>query len=187
LLRRLACPHLPPNPRVLPNGLIGWDTSLPHNPYITVDYLEHVRLNEAQANQRVSEGRMQPYAAALRSPQRPLFSNQQHTFFRHNQPRQLAFDWLVHLDRPLVSPMDLLHVSGCKRHELTQRFMIGNRHFQHRPPWFDSAARIYRVFEFLAARPRAAGFEPHRFTARVDVRPGRAEVLPLSPDLLSPV
>src|SRR5262249_9639359 len=65
LLRRLACPHLPPNPRVLPNGLIGWDISLPHNPYVTVDYLEHVRLNDAQAERHGSEGRMQPYAAAL--------------------------------------------------------------------------------------------------------------------------
>ena len=46
LLRRLACPHLPPNP---PRPEVPADPALPYNPYVTVDYLEHVGLNDADA------------------------------------------------------------------------------------------------------------------------------------------
>jgi hypothetical protein len=144
LLRRLACPHLPPN-----------DTPGPtYNPYVTVDYMEDVPLRNAAdvgftgpnppvpVAERQSVGRAQPYAAHLsqRRPQLalPLRVNQpQHTFFRHNareevappqaatpnQTLKLPFDWLVHLDRQLISPMELLHVSGFKPHELTQQFV----------------------------------------------------------------
>ncbi len=65
---------------------------------------------------------------------------------------KMPFDWLVHLDRPLVSSMELLHVSAYGPHELTQRFMFfhdqdsdgrwdvpgENQYtaFQHLVPWF---------------------------------------------------
>lgn len=80
----------------------------------------------------------------------PLTAQPQHTFLRHNgvetdrrvagpvgpqpnpQPNtggvtynntmRLPFDWLVHLDRQPSSPVELLHVSGFKPHELTQQF-----------------------------------------------------------------
>jgi hypothetical protein len=179
LLRRLACPHLPPNP--LPGQPV--DPGQPYNPYVTVDYMENVRLNSGNPASprfatRASEGRKQPYAAhssqtepqgldAVAPPEGPQPPPApRHTFFRQNaaeQAPQRPFDWLVHLDRPLISPMELLHVSAFKPHELTQQFRTGDadgQTFAHRAPWADQGARLSRALEFLATRSRAAGLEP---------------------------
>jgi hypothetical protein len=144
MLRRLACPHLPPNDQTqIQVGTPPVPRPNPdYNPYITVDYMEDVHLN-SQATpvaQRFSVGRPQPYAGhkSLTKSQQvnpPLQGQPQHTFFRHNgydtapapnpavaPTNYPAFDWLVHLDRQLISPMELLHVSAFKPHELTQRF-----------------------------------------------------------------
>jgi hypothetical protein len=125
--------------------------------------------------QRASFGRTQPYAATstLRFKQKPNPATApNHTFFRHNSTTATApqvadptltqpFDWLVHLDRQLISPMELLQVSSFRPHELTQQFMIGNGNtpatrFQHRAPWFDQSARIYRLFEMVENSDKAA-------------------------------
>jgi hypothetical protein len=77
---------------------------------------------------------------------------------------KVPFDWLVHLDRQLVSPMELLQVSGFKPHELTQQFMLSaalaggqTQAFRHRVPWYDQSNRLYRIFEFLETGSRAQG------------------------------
>jgi hypothetical protein len=143
LLRRLACPGLPPSAT---------------NPYVTVDYVENVPSYSGVTNDingpiamaqqtpianRRSKGRTQPYAAdgTQQMDQNPtptaLVSQPQHTFFQHNfidpssppnpatpaQTLRTPFDWLVHLDRQVVSPIELLQVSGFKPHELTQQFV----------------------------------------------------------------
>ncbi|MCE9563896.1 MAG: hypothetical protein K8U57_17780 [Planctomycetes bacterium] len=36
---------------------------------------------------------------------------------------QLPFDWMVHMDRPLINQMELLHVSTGKPHDLTTNFV----------------------------------------------------------------
>jgi hypothetical protein len=163
LVQRLACPYLPPQS----------DPSQPnYNPYVAIDYMDQVPANDGVANdangmhaaqvpvaQRISLGRKQPYAAdlsqqAAQVPNPALTNQPQHTMFQINVPATSPFDWLLALDRPLVSPMEVLQVSAFKPHELTQQFMtqdgMGNtQKFTHRAPWFDPNARIYRLFEFL--------------------------------------
>jgi hypothetical protein len=121
----------------------------------------------------------------------------QTTFYRHNaceetpvaagtwqmSPNQVMknppFDWLVHLDRQLISPVELLHVSGFRPHQLTQRFYQAPAAggpayaFNHYAPWFNTAAasqsppgnpypnaessRLWRAFEYLQTSSRVSG------------------------------
>ncbi len=210
LLRRLACPGLPPNPPLNPaNGtpnMAAYNPALPFNPYITVDYVEF-NVNGNNGGKEVNDtrlanstaavapqpvapsaagttcrsfGRTQPYAAApsqrLMQNPNPLPTGQPpNTFFRHNaveaaapplpttpgQTLKIPFDWLVHLDRQVISPMELWHVSGFKPHELTQQFVTGAGPTapapQHTAPWTDQTTRLYRFFEFVTAKSRANG------------------------------
>jgi hypothetical protein len=181
LLRRLACPHLPPNNTPGPM----------YNPYVTVDYMEDVQSNEGRlvntsgavvppdVTERASWGKNQPFAAHIsqrlaQAPNPPLRGQVKNTFYRHNaieaapppapQPGQtlkVPFDWLVHLDRQLVSPVELLHVSGFKPHELTQQFVAPTvadpnviAPFQHYAPWLTPEARISRLFGFIENKDR---------------------------------
>ncbi len=163
VLQRLLCPHLKhdPNP--------GSPT---FNPYVTVDYMEKVEVSYDRSSnpgaEFASSGRNQVYAAhpSQRNNQQGggmAMGEPKHTFFQHNNPRNPSFDWLVHLDRPLVSPMELLHVSGFRPFELTQRFIYntpaGAVRFGHRAPWEQQDARIYRFLEFLDTGYRAAGVD----------------------------
>jgi hypothetical protein len=170
LLRRLANPHLPfdPLPRVIDAN--GDPQPNPwYNPYVTVDALEQILLRNATDPQPyASRGKRQPYAShpsqvvdqVSARPTQPT----QHTFGlpNHPPPPSGAPDWLVHLDRPLVSPMELLHVSGYQPYQLGQRFVRAangqpERRFQHYVPWFDQGRRLYRIFESLVAAVPATG------------------------------
>ena len=167
LLRRLACPYLPPQENPALPG---------YNPYVTLDYLEEVPTNDAiekdqkgarvpaAVNMRSAAGRKQPHAAdksqvSAQAPASQPAGQPKHTFFKINEPRTNPFQWLVALDRLLVSPAELLQVSAYKPHELTQQFVTTNaagaaQAYSHRAPWFDADARIYRLFEFLEAGSR---------------------------------
>lgn len=94
---------------------------------------------------RFSLGRKQPYYASSNNfakqtltyvqPNGTPTGEPSHTFNQHNgqaaigparpgdSTLQVPFDWLVHLDRPLISKAELLHVASCKPHELTQFFV----------------------------------------------------------------
>jgi hypothetical protein len=171
LLRRLANPYLPAqlNPS-LPN----------YNPYITADYLQNVPVR-ANGNAAFdtppfnSRGKCQPYAALTilnggnvrtLQPYSPVFDQQSNTpinnvnntFGLQNNPLPPSgnYDWLVHLDRQVISPLELLHVSGYQPYQLTQRFMQGSNNlittnatnppnatnvanmFGHYVPWLDA-------------------------------------------------
>jgi hypothetical protein len=82
------------------------------------------------------------------------------TFFQHNSftayptaaspMLTLPFDWLTHLDRPVVNGLEVLHVSGFRPHELTQQFILMNgSKFQHYAPWTDQTAMIFRALELI--------------------------------------
>jgi hypothetical protein len=171
LLRRLANPHLPfdANPHVV-NADGSIEPNPWYNPYLTIDYLEGIRLNDAAGMAPyASQGKRQPYTARREQVANQVAPGQptQHTFGQRNNPLPPwgHYDWLVHLDRPLLSPMELLHVSGYQPYQLTQRFVMGGdttaeQKFQHYVPWFDQTRRLYRVFEFLETHSLATGVSP---------------------------
>jgi hypothetical protein len=164
LLRRLANPHLPPN----------MDPTSPlFNPYITTDFMESIKVNQgANPPTYMSRGKLQPYAAALTQTaaqtQTVGATTVPHTLgiLNNNSGKPApAYDWLVHLDRQLVSPIELLHVSGYHPHELTHRFITATPDttdptapkFGHRVRWFDQTTRLYRFLEFVEVLDRAYG------------------------------
>jgi hypothetical protein len=195
LLRRLANPHLPYDPRPTDPGLPDPNSPNPwYNPYVTVDYLERVPVRNADAAPSLggaryaSRGKRQPYAShfiqgsvvdpmdpspattparespvldqtiTYPTPPGPPTSAPSllHTFGKQNDPKPLAnlYEWLVHLDRRLISPAELLHVSGTKPHLLTQFFIRGDDSnptlkFRHAAPWFEENRLLYRLFEFV--------------------------------------
>ncbi len=203
LLRRLACPYRPadnnpvvggvPNPNYNPYITVDYFTGL----QVTnaVKYVQNpaaaLRIPKPKEttydNQRSSIGREQPYAGVNPSSGATgpsLVAAQtggngtKNTFFKHNSNSPPAngktFDWLVHLDRPLTGPMELLHVSGFKPHELTQQFMTApsasatpDQKFNHRAPFFVrnpanaaelqmvQSARIFRALEYLTVGDRS--------------------------------
>ncbi len=157
-------------------------------------------------NQRRSWGRREPYAGMSTSvstqlqPSIPppntwtINTQAMNTFFGQNTPDgsnatasttsnnfQFPFDWLVHLDRQLISPMELRHVSAFKAHELTQRFVQPDPSAmtpgptavlpnQHVARWTDPSTRLSRLFEAVGTRCRSNGVA---FGGRV---PGRVNV-----------
>jgi hypothetical protein len=220
VLRRLACPHLryndpasgTYNPHYPLNPYVTVD-------YMEKVWTNDGRLYDHTGRrdyvtpmmERASWGRKQPYAAhwtqhRKQQPKRaelPL-NQPQHTFFQHNAdadtpgpnwrdppPDYPAFDWLLHLDRPLVSPIELVHVSAFKPHELLQQFVTGNQRYNHRAYWFDedlsmsdpdaSSHRLYRAFEFLETRSQIIGLMSTgtRSRFKVEKGPGRT-VFPMA-------
>jgi hypothetical protein len=199
VLQRLANPLLQANPA--PNQPLN--PGLPYNPYVTVDYFEGGASSQpptapnpaiqwtvqdstkdsTNPNPNIAYGRAEPYAgyggSGLVVPQtgQPTPNQPKNSFYQVNQPTgQPAgqpFHWLAHLDRQVISPMELLQVSGYKPHELTQQFIFPTggtlQNYQHRAPWFDedlasspgsNSHFLYRLFEFLETGNRAAGMTP---------------------------
>ena len=190
LLRRLANPHLTPisfKPTA-PYKALSFSPSL-----YPVDYVSGVPLNGYGSNgtdlvpfstSASSYGKLQPYSANFSqyAPQtKAVGPVNHHSFGLPNSPLANPFTWLVHLDRQLISPMELLHVSAFHPHELTTRFIIpsGNANlppvsqpynytlaaplpansmsFQHYVPWFDQSSRLYGFFESLEPYNGASG------------------------------
>jgi len=168
-LQRLACPALPPQDKAyLPN----------YNPYVTVDYIPGLNpayafttiktrpqagsSNAVPITNRASFGRTQPYGgdsknARLWQSQATAQTGQpNNTFFGMNDSLKGPFEWLVHMDRPLISPAEVLNVSAYKPHELTQKFINSGRSQQRLGLVVaDENSRLYRAFEFFTVHGRA--------------------------------
>ena len=89
------------------------------------------------------------------------------TLFRHNATDitmttsdatiQLPFQWLTHMDRPMINQTELLHVAALKPHELTHRFATPAAtptYHQHVAKWTSPTAPLYRALELLGTKPR---------------------------------
>ncbi len=133
LLQRLANPYMAPGP---------------NNPYITVDSMFDILVNDAirvaeavmppivptgtrppgtpptNMNQSKSHGRRAPlYGYRGATPQASYAVDQRRSFLSHNTNRFQNFEWLVHHDRKLITELELLQVSGCKPHEVLHYFV----------------------------------------------------------------
>jgi hypothetical protein len=159
LLRRLANPSVPYNAVT--------------NPYVTVDYLDQIPVNLTPAG---TVGRPQPYQSSI-AVAGPNVVGANSNFFQHNVPGGAPFDWLVHLDRPPVNPLELLHVSGFKPHELTQQFVVGANKFQHYAPWnpfmaaptANTNALIYRGLDSMSTRYMAGLYVGGRIPGNINL------------------
>jgi hypothetical protein len=173
-------------------------------------------------NQRSTVGRRQPYdvtLAAMSYAAAPA-GVPMNSFYRHNynDPNvvptnttapsatlQIPFNWLPHLDRQLVSPVELMQVSAHKPHELTRVFVqTVDQVTKAQAPYLQSAAwtneqtRLYRFFEMVETASRVPGaatggripgrinintlaFDaPEVFLAMCDAQPGNSFFNPIA-------
>src|SRR5262249_31349100 len=203
LLRRLANPHLPPNHVIVDPATEALNPL--YTPSATVDYIANFPLTDSTKTPYSSIGKQQPYAAdsgtQIKAQSGGGNANVPNSFGLANTvPPGFAPDWLVHLDRQVISPAELLQVSGFRPYQLTHKFITVTGKFQHRVPWFDedvpappagtppSSHRLYRLFGFLEVADRASGVSQYgRVPGRININTvWDPEILPALPDLNPP-
>lgn len=174
ILGRLACPHLRPNDPSITTGQYQYNPiDFPPNPYLTVDYIENVRGQNTTTQpleNRRAWGRPHPYDATILKDQSPMplvTGHPRHSFFKANVLGEEFFTWLVHLDRHLISPAELFHVSTFKPHELTQQFRVDAAWHQHNTAWNRQETRLYRALEYLETHDRSASMIAEGSVAKV--------------------
>ncbi len=173
LLQRLACPLLPPNNN---------PASPTYNPFITIDSFafQPGQINDARyfdtngpittantpqlpVSSRVSYGRVtsRSETSRLRCHPRPMRRSIQspsvasNSFFSHNSPLANPFAWNTHLDRNLISPVELLFVHGARPMDLTAQFVDSNDLLNQAryAPWLDQQSRLHRFLEIAETTP----------------------------------
>jgi hypothetical protein len=223
LLQRLACPYLPLNntvgnaqynPYVTVDYMQNVDADSSGSivgPASPAGYPNNeITSTTGKEQLRQSEGRYQPYYgySADQTAGRKTFQvvptaskTPQHSFYSVNtQVGNGPFDWLVHLDRKLTSPMELLHVSAFKPHELTQEFKnplskSNLTPYNHRAPWFDedittagTSHLLYRLFEFVETRNLMAGMSAPATTSSTAIaltNPGTPQPFTVTPQTMT--
>lgn len=195
VLQRLLCPGLPPNtdqasPLYNPYVTVDYIDTSTSTPAVQNDFRYHddagpLATVPVVTNFRAQE-RLEPWVAtpiqrcALPTSTTVTIPTTQpyHTFFRHNgisdtlpaalSPQlNLPFRWLVHMDRQVVSKSELMHVSYCKPHELTQLFhqtpsaglpyAYPATYSRQVVPWTDPNTRLYRFLELVDVPSRMVG------------------------------
>jgi hypothetical protein len=180
MLRRLANPYLPPQtnptlPNYNPYVTADYLTNVPIQnlstpPVAPATYATRVKRQPYAAFTSTVTPNTPPaqavYSPVIDIPMNPgpppapataTNNNVTHTFgitqIAPLLPSTGYFDWLVHLDRAPISPMELLHVSGYQPYMLTQQFVVptpatvggaitGDNNsslnmFHHYVPWLD--------------------------------------------------
>jgi hypothetical protein len=140
-------------------------------------------------------------AVLQQTPTVPTPEEVRHTFGRHNGQNVIAplaatftaavppvlsdtiatpYDWLVHMDRPLVNSLELLHMQGIKPHLVTQYTFVGQPFGNYTKalgqvpflPTTLTTARngLYRAFDVLRVQDRTYGV-PHggKVNGRVNI------------------
>ncbi len=174
LLQRLACPNLAYNAVTNPYVTVDVMNNVTVIKGTVYDLGGKINPSPAPVNTYRTLGRKQPYAGGValtpQNPTPPPTAYQTYsTFFRHNgesstppttqaqtQTLTVPFNWLTHLDRPLISPLELLYVSAYPPHRLTEKFGVAAPS-GHYAPWFMQTSRIYRFLEFVKTHDRGAG------------------------------
>ena len=179
----------PYNPYITVDYVVN--TSSPGNVGNVFDQRQYIgnaqNPNPGLAINRQAMGRREPYAAAASQFVAQQLTNTNgntfayNTFLQHNATvnnaanllatdatLQVPFDWLVHLDRQLISKSEILYASTCKPHELTQLFVqqVGatnvancqNVDSSQTNVWLNQSTFLYRFFEFATIRSLMAGF-----------------------------
>jgi len=120
---------------------VKYDNMGPHTPATALDNTASIGRRQPYAGDSAWQAPQKPDKDPATAGTQPYVDQPQHTFFSHNGAHgpwdmmgtsmpaspgstlHLPFDWLVHLDRKVASPMELLHVNCFKPYELTQFFM----------------------------------------------------------------
>ena len=215
MLQKLVYPGMPPNDFDPITGVLAIPM-MPYNPYITVDVFSKGRMYDlrkyddtAARNPDVtttsSIGRRSPLLDSIGLDLMILGNNMyngnntgnqvggmggcQHTMGQANSNVLNPLPWLAHLDRQLINPLELIHVSTVKPHELTQTACRWNDAFNQpnipganlvpmkisHPyasnwPWFDENTRLHRFLEAVGVSPLQAGEARHgRVLGKVNV------------------
>lgn len=152
------------------------------------------RPNKTMANlpppqtERSSVGRLQPLFAMGTVAQVTVdAANPKNTLLRHNGSAagaaatgdptlQVPFEWMVHMDRPLVNAMEATFAAAVPSHQLTQVFLdLAGMKQKHLAPWTPehaaplaaelkvpaadlvNQAALYRALELLSVKPWTYG------------------------------
>ena len=202
VLQRLAVPGLSPQTE---------PTAPNYNPYITIDVFSKGKMYDARKFHKADNTPNPDFVAtADRS------SVERKTPFLDNRNQPINFDsassdndelrpntnkgnsmggsnsnatgapMMMHLDRNLINPLELINVPCCFPHEFTQRsnrwnFPIDQAGvttfpFAHNWPWFDENTRLYRFLEAVGVSPLQAGEALHgRALGKVNVNTMHSE------------